>query len=476
MVEFTDRKEELELLQARFGKLEKGELVILYGRRRVGKTELVSRFLSGVPPEQKAYILVDEGTPADMLSSVSEDIGRAWPEVRREFPTWESFFSFLSERAAERKTVIALDEFQRMHTDPRAFTRFQKAWDTRLKDLPVMMVFLGSAVGAIHKIAISSKSPLFGRATGRFKLHPFPYQAFRQALGTAKGEEALARMFTIFGGMPAYLEFAEGCLNSPDYLAFLEAAVLRKNASLRDEPHALLRMELKDAGRYNSILAAIAAGHRNPKEISDQTGIKPGSLVFYLRRLEDYLNIIRKTKPLCGKHRPQYVFRDNFFAFWYKFVFRNLSPLEIENYGYVKERISSEISAVEGRVFEDIVRELVTAYNGKKIKGAPFSFTEIGAWWGRKEGDIDIVATGKDSLLVGEVKWTDGPVGAEVPANLEHMLSFLRCSQAQRSSVRFMVVSKSGFTPSALKYMEERKMLALTLNDVSELFDSLPPK
>ena len=475
MVEFTDRKEELGTLKERFEKLRRGELIVLYGRRRVGKTELVSRFLNGIPSEQKAYLLIDEGTSADMLRSVSEDISIAWPEVRREFRSWEDFFSFLAARAQDRRTVIAIDEFQRMHSDRRALTRFQKAWDTQLRNLPIMVIFLGSAVGAIHKIAINGKSPLFGRTTGRFRLQPFTYQTFRKALGPSD-EEQLIRLYTIFGGMPSYLEFAEKCLKSHDYIPVLENTMLHKNGLLRDEPQALLRMELKDAGRYNSILAAIAEGYRNPKEISDQTGIEPGPLVFYLIKLEDYLGIIRKIVPLCGKHRPQYVFRDNLFAFWYRFVYRNMSSLEIENYDHVKERIRNEIGTMEGRVFEDISRELLTAYNGKNIKGVPLSFTEIGAWWGRKEGDIDIVATGKDSLLVGEVKYTNEPVDSDVPIELEHRLSFLNCSSSQRSNVRFLVISKSGFTEPAKKYMEERKMLALALEDMTELFDSLPLK
>ena len=475
MVEFTDRKEELGFLKERFENLSKGELVILYGRRRVGKTELVSHFLNEIPSEQKAYLLIDEGTPSDMLRSVSEDISIAWPQVRREFNNWETFFSFLAERAQERKIVVAIDEFQRMNSDKRAITRFQKVWDTKLRNLPIMIIFLGSAVGAIHKIAINSKSPLFGRATGRFRLAPFPYQVFRKALN-ASSEEQLVRLYTIFGGMPSYLGFAEKCLNSNDYISVVESTILHKNGLLKDEPQALLRMELKDSGRYNSILAAIAEGHRNPKEISDQTGIEPGPLVFYLIKLESYLGIIRKTSPLCAKHRPQYVFQDNFFAFWYRFVFRNLSSLEIENYGFVKERILNEIGTMEGRVFEGIVRELLACYNGRSIKGVSIAFSEIGAWWGRKEGDIDVVATSKSSLLIGEVKYTNEPVGADVPAELERRLSFLDCSKDQRSNVCFLVVSKNGFTPSAIKYMEERKMLALSLEDITKLFDALPLK
>lgn len=476
MVEFTDRKNELGLFKKKFKNMTKGELVILYGRRRVGKTELVRKFLDEIPRKTKAYIFVDEGTSTDMLRSISEDISAAWPEVRRSFSTWESFFSFLAERAEQRKTVVVMDEFQRMRTDPRAFARFQKVWDIKLKDKPIMIIFLGSVISAIHRIAINRKSPLFGRATVRFQLEPFDYQAFRQALPSIKDEELLIRLYSTFGGMPAYLEVADRCRNQSEYVSVVEEKMLEKSGILREEPQALLRMELKDTGRYNSILAAIAGGHRNPKEISDQTGIKPGTLVFYLNKLEKSLGLIKKISPVCGKHRPQYVFRDNLFRFWYHFIFRNLSALEMGNYEYVKKKIIGEMPAFEGRVFEEIIKELVAKYNGRNLKTIPVNLSVLGGWWGRKEGDIDLVGTEKNSLLAGEVKWTNEPVDVPVITELEDRLSFLKCSEAQRSNVHLLVVAKRGFTKSAKRYMEEKGVVGFTLDGVAALFDSLPSK
>lgn len=476
MAKFTDRKEELESFQEKFRNLKKGELIILYGRRRVGKTELVRKFMEELPKESRMYSLIDEGTPMDMLRSVSEDATSAWPETRVDFKSWEEFFSFLGERAKKQKTVAVIDEFQRMRSDPRALTRFQKAWDTELKGLPIMVVFLGSAVGAIHRIAISGRAPLFGRATGRFQLKAFDYQCFRQALGKIKDERMILKNYATFGGMPSYLEFAEQCTEEKSHLETVEKHVLEKTGILRDEPQALLRMELKDTGRYNSILAAIAAGHRNLKEISDQTGIKPSVLGFYLNKLEKSLEIIKKTSPLCGKHRPQYVFRDNFFAFWYNFVFRNLSALEIGHYGHVKERVRAELPIMEGRIFEEVVKELLAKYNGKEIKGKKIDFPELGSWWGRKEGDIDILGASKEGLLLGEAKWTSEPVGAAVARELEQRVGFLNCTQAQRSNVTFLIASKSGFEPSAHKYMDERGILGLDLGEITKMYDALPKK
>lgn len=476
MVGFIDRKEELALLNERFKRLNKGELIILYGRRRVGKTELARKFLIEAAKEKGAYLLIDEGTPSDMLRSISEDIASSWPEVRREFHSWETFFSFLAERAGEGRAVIAIDEFQRMHTDPRAFTRLQKHWDTQLKDKPIMLLLLGSAVGAIHKIAINSKSPLFGRATARFNIDPFEYQAFRQALREGRNEELLVKLYATFGGMPHYLQFAEKCKSAEDYADLIEETMLRKNSILRDEPQSLLRMELKDTGRYNSILAAISAGHRNQKELCDQTGIAPGPIVFYMNKLEKTLKIIKKVSPLCGKHRPQYLFSDNFFAFWYHFVFRNQSTLEIEQYSKVKEKIISGMPAIEGRVFESIVMELLKSYNGKNISGVPIKFSQLGSWWGRKEGDIDILGVDKDSLLAVEVKWTNEMADVQVLTELEQRIGFLNCSDAQRSNVKLMVAAKNGFTDAAKSYMNRKNIAGLTLQDITRLYDALPPK
>ncbi len=477
MVGFTDRKEELKLLADRFAHLSKGELIILTGRRRVGKTELVRYFLETVPKEKRLYLFVDEGTPQDMLRSLADDVSAGWPYEKPVFSSWDDFFDYLSVKCTELGgLVVAIDEFQRLHADPRAFSRMQKAWDTKLKDKPIMLVLLGSAVSAIYKIAIGRRSPLFGRATARLSLEPFDYQAFREALEESKLDEELKiKLYATFGGIPRYLEFAEKAAGSA-YLDLLEENMLRKNSILREEPSTILQMELKDTGRYNSILAAIAKGHRALNEISAQTGIRSSGLTFYLAKLTKALGLIEKRKPVCGKVSPQYVLKDNFFKFWYNFVNKNNSSLEIENYGLVRKRIESEIDAVTGVAFEDIVRELVAKHNNGKLLGMPVEVSELGGWWDRNGNEIDVCGQSKESLLLGEVRWRKEPIDYEYVRQFLEKRHLIQCTSAQSRNTTMFMVSKSGFTAQASKFMQERGVYAFNLEDITGAYDSLPEK
>ncbi len=478
MAKFTDRKEELALLHSRFARIEKGELIILTGRRRVGKTELVRKFLETVPEKQRLYLFVDEGTPQDMLRSLADDIGIAWPSEKLSFSSWEDFFGYLDAKCSESgKLVVAIDEFQRLHADPRAFSRLQKIWDTRLKDKPIMLILLGSAVSAIYKIALSHRSPLFGRATAKMSLEPFDYQAFREALsGTELSEEMKVRLYSTYGGLPRYLEYAEKTNNS-NYLDIVEENVLRKNGLLREEPSTILTMELKDTGRYNSILAAIAKGHRKLKEISDQTGIESPSLAYYIDRLGYALGLIEKRAPVCGsKMSPQYVLKDNFFKFWYNFVAKNNSALEINNFALVRQRITAEIESVTGFVFEEIVREIVRKHNNGKLGEMPVNVAELGGWWDRNGNEIDICGQSKESLLLGEVRWRTQPVDYADASKFFEKRLLVQCSGTQYNHTTMFVVSKSGFEPQAKSYLSERGVHCFTLADITQFYDALPKK
>ncbi|MEM3031104.1 MAG: ATP-binding protein [Candidatus Micrarchaeia archaeon] len=476
MVEFSNRRSELGLLESKYARLEKGELVILYGRRRVGKTELVLQFLKKIPEKEKLYFLIDEGTPSAMLSGIAEDIARQWHGETPAFHSWDEFFGYLEGKSERTKLAVAIDEFQRMHTDPRAFSRLQKAWDTMLRNRRMLIVLLGSAIGAIHKIAIGSRSPLFGRATWRYQIEPFDYQAFREALPPTD-EALLVTLYATFGGMPHYLRFAEEIVKGRDYLDAVEEHILKKSGLLRDEPQALLRMELKDTGRYNSILSAIADGHLKLTEISAQTGISPAGLNFYITRLQHSLRLIEKIEPVCGKKRlSKYVFTDNFFRFWYRFVAKNLSSLEIEDYAFARKKIEAELPAFTGPVFESIVRELIAKYNRRRIKGFPIEVEKLGGWWSRTGNEVDVCGVSKNGLLLGEVKWQNKPADFDVVSNLLEMKKHIQCTPAQAQHTRFLVVSKSGFTPAALSLMREHGVLGLELKDVSALFNALEKK
>ncbi len=479
MVRFTGRREEMAALSKSFAALSKGELILVYGRRRVGKTELMREFLKTVPREQGLYLYVQDGTPATKLRSLAQDVGREWPGETPVFESWDDLYSFLERKAREKgKLAVVIDEFQRLHADPQSLTKLQRAWDERFKNLPIMIILQGSSIGMIAKIAQNSRAPLFGRRTKEMRLEPFDYQAFREALRhTRMSEEQVIELYATFGGIPAYLDLAESTATK-GFESVVSEAFLNKNGSLREEPQRLLNTELRETPRYWSILSAIAEGKEAPKEISDATHLSAPVLQNYSRKLKDLLGIVALKQPVLGKKKStRYVMADNLFRFWFRFIGKNAAALELENYDSVKRAIKSEMPMLASIAFEEIVIELVKKLNGRDWNGMPVSVTELGSWWDRRGEQIDVCGHGGNKLLLGEVKWRNEPADAEVARNLMRKKTLLtRGTKLEQYPSELFVVSKSGFTKSAKQFMQENAVHGFDLHDVSKALDSLTPE
>jgi AAA+ ATPase superfamily predicted ATPase len=451
---FYDRAEELEFLKRRYRGLSRGELVILYGRRRVGKTELVRQFLREVGG---VYLYVDYCEPKELLGLISKDIREQTGEFV-EFGDWDAFLEWLS-----TKRVVVIDEFQRLHSVSRlGLTRLQRWWDERLKSRPLMLILVGSSIGMIQRVATGPTAPLYGRATSRLKLEPFPYREVRRVF-PGLPERNRIEIYGIFGGTPHYLQFVDPGM---PLLECVRDAVLERGSALFEEPPSILRMELKEAARYNSILAAISRGKRTVKEISDSTGIGANKLMYYLGCLRDLLDLVEVRRPVLGKEKMgRHYLKDNFFNFWYAYVFRNRSRLERGEVEPVLREIEGELDTYMGPVFEGVVRELLSQYNGRNLKGLQLSFEEVGSWWDRSGNEIDICAAGREELLLGEVKW--GEVDREVLDTLVQKSELL----PGRRRKRFLLVSAGGFTEACRRTAESEGVLCLDLPEIARLFN-----
>jgi len=454
---FHDREPELEFLRRKFESLRRGELIILYGRRRIGKTELVKQFLQEVGG---IYLYVDYCEPRELLRLFSKDVREQTGEFV-EFGDWDAFFEWLS-----TKRAVVIDEFQRLHSISRlALTRLQRWWDEVLNSKPLMLILVGSSIGMVERVAAGPTAPLYGRATSRLKLEPFPYSEVRKIFRELP-ERRRIEIYGIFGGTPHYLRFVDP---QKSLLDCMREIVLERGSVLFEEPPSLLRMELREEARYNSILAAISRGRRTVKEISDATGIEPSKLVYYLQVLKDLLDLLEVRKPIFGKEKmSRYYLKDNFFNFWYAYVFRNRSRLERGEVEPVVREIERELDTYMGPVFEDVVRELLARYNGRSIKGYQLSFEEIGSWWDRSGNEIDICAVGGKEILLGEVKW--GTMDKEV---LEALIQKSQLLPKRRK--KFLLVSAGGFTTECLQAAESEGVICLNLSEVAQLFENLSP-
>lgn len=283
-------------------------------------------------------------------------------------------------------------------------------------------------------------------------------------------EEEKIKYYAVFGGTPHYLarvKDAEGDLYKRVY-----SLVVAQDGKLRDEAEILMEAEnLRTHAKYNSILQAISMGKETTKEIEDYTHIKRTTLPTYLKNLEKLLDIVEKIEPAMGKERHgRYRISDNFFRFWYKFVFPNQSLFTMANgaeklHIFIKDNMNAYIA----KTFEHIVHELLLLYSGRTLKEVEIDFEQIGSWWDRKANEIDVVAFNKKKrrMLLGEIKWTHDKVGVDLLDDLIRKTKLLNFS----GEYKLMLVSKSGFTEKCIERMEQMKCVHLDLADIEKLFD-----
>ena len=464
---FYDRKEELELLKSKFSSLESGEMLVIYGRRRVGKTELIRQFIKTIH-ENKLYFYVDLVEKQGILDSLSKTVQEQLGETRK-FTDFSDFLDYTASKA-DNPFVLVIDEFQRfLEVAPQFITQLQNHWDQKLKEKKVLLILVGSSIGMIHKITNSRAGALYGRTT-RIKISPFKYADFRLMFKELSEEEKITT-YAVFGGTPYYLEKIkriEGDVNKR-----ITEVLLKKGAELFEEPKNLLEYEtVRIHAKYNSILQAASSGKENIKEIQDFTGIDANTMPAYIKRLDELLDLLVKKDPVLGKERlGRYMLKDNFFSFWYRFVFPNQTALNLGNIKLVSDSIRENLNAYVGRVFEEICKELLIAYLNKEVKGYVLDFENIGSWWNRSGEEIDIVAYNNKSrmILAGEVKWSNGQIDIDVVDDLMGKSKFINF----KGEYKFLFISKNGFTERAIKRMNEIKAIYLDLKDIVRMFEEI---
>lgn len=462
---FYNRKYELTLLKKRYNSLKEGDMVIFYGRRRVGKTELVKEFVKNV--SHKLYLYVDVATKQEILNSFSQAIKEQLGETIR-FEDFKDFFDFISEKADN--FVLIIDEFQRfLEISPDFITKLQNEWDSKLRRKKIFLILVGSSIGMIQKITNSKVGALYGRGT-QIKISPFRYVDFREMFSTLN-EEKKIEFYGVFGGTPYYLNKAKK--SSKDIYSIINELIISKDGELASEPKILLEYEnVRTHAKYNSILASISSGNELIKEIEDFTKIKLNTLPAYLTRLDTLLDLVEKKDPILGKGKlGRYGIRDNFFRFWYRYIFPNIVLINLGNEKRVEEIIKIELNSYLGKVFEDVVKELIILYQGKKIKDISIDFENIGKWWDRNGNEIDLVCSNSKTkrILIGEVKWKNKQVDVDVVDELIRKSKIIGFN----GKYDFIIVSKSGFTSKCLTRMKEEHIIGLDLKNVENLFENV---
>ncbi|NPV53974.1 MAG: ATP-binding protein [Firmicutes bacterium] len=468
---FYDRRRELDILD-RLYQSEKSECFVLYGRRRVGKTELIKNFIRG---KKHIYFMADLRLEQDLLRSFSEQIITSVGQSQLEgvtFPSWDSAFSFLAQTARQERYVVVLDEFQYLAMVNPAFPSIlQRLWDEKLQFTKILLILCGSYVSFIEEHVLGAKSPLYGRRTAQLLLQPVGFPDLSEFFPSYT-PTTLVEVYAVLGGMPGYLRQFDP---SRDLQQNILDNVLSKEAFLYNEVRFTLMQELRDVRVYFSILKAIAHGKTKLNEIYLDSGLSDRNVISrYIATLVG-LGVIRREFPVTEKHPEKsrkgiYRISDYFIRFWFRFVLPNLSLLEEGCPELVLQRkIIPEFATFVGPVFEDVCREVLMRAN---ILGRlPFVFDRIGRWWDSRE-EVDIVAIGPNVVIFGECKWRQNErVGTANLAELKRKAAHIRqASHGSWSKEYYVLFSRNGFT-SDLRHQakDDKTVLLFSQDELSDL-------
>ncbi len=425
---FIGREAELAFLQDRYED-KKGQLVVLYGRRRVGKTETLREFCKGKP---HIFYSCTQSTDKVQLSKLSKQIFKENIPAKRyisEFADWESAFrSVLDLPYGDKKKLLIIDEFPYMCKGNKSIPSIlQNLWDAELKEQNVMIVLCGSAMSFIEKELLAEKNPLYGRATGIYKMTEMGfYDAVKFFPDYSDSDKVLA--YSILGGIPHYLRQFRPELSVAENI---RKNILTKGCVLYSEVDFLLHQELRETPIYNSIIEAVALGNTKLNDISQKSLVDDTSKTsVYLKNLielgivEREFSVDSRTKEKANSNRGTYRLTDSFFRFWYAFGFTNYSQLEDGDadgvYDYV---IAPALQQFASFAFEDVCKEFVREM--QKRNALPFRYSKMGRWTGKTtirdkeapngmrtgETEIDLLAIGRGEkeFLVGECKYKKEP-------------------------------------------------------------------
>ncbi|ACM61714.1 hypothetical protein B0S90_0140 [Caldicellulosiruptor bescii] len=454
---FVGRKYELETLNRLYNE-DKFHFVVVYGRRRVGKTTLLTEFCKNKP---SIFFVAEEYNDKINLESFSDKVLSYFnlEGLVGRFESWEKAFIFLAQQAKDKRLIVVIDEFPYIaNTNKSIPSLLQNLIDHHLKNTKLFLIICGSSVSFIEKEVLSYKSPLYGRRTAQLIVEPFRFFESREFFLNYSFEDQVIA-YGVLGGIPQYLSIFD---STKDIYENIKTKILDKSSYLYEEPKLLLRQEVREPALYNSIIEAIATGSSKLSEISAKVGTDIDKCAKYISVLID-LKILEKVTPLKLESKSRksiYKIKDNFFRFWYRFVFTNKTLIE---QGLIDEVIENKIKPFMnefiGEVYEEICMDYLKILN--KAKKLPFIFENIGKWWGnnpykKREEEIDIVAFDNNNILFGECKWRNQKVDMSVLNNL------IEKSMIFNNRKKFYVLfSKSGFADEVISFAKQNPYVLL---------------
>ncbi|MEM7802436.1 MAG: ATP-binding protein [Chloroflexota bacterium] len=455
---FKGRETELAQMD-RMWAMDEATLLVLYGRRRVGKTRLLTHW-SKQHPENTLYWVAEPTSAADQLKSFSKAL---FQYVNKDFMvpegitfnTWEAALWQVAKIAEQQKFALLVDEFTYLlDADETIVGTLQKMWDQQLKDTNLFLALSGSHMGMMEKQVLSYQAPLYGRATMKLNLSPLPYGLAREFFPNYQPAERVG-VYAVLGGIPAYWERFDPEIGLYDNIRDR----LISNQLLLDEPIVLLTDWLDKPNNYVTILQAISKGKQTPVLIKNHTGMQKGHVSRYLSILQDTGYVGRRV-PVDqdgeGGRKSRYYLTDPFLRFYYRFVSPNLSQIAMGGY----EKAMNEIGGAFDRFIADntwpeLCREwLMRAAIYTELPGG-VQIDDVGEMWSG-DNNLPVVGINKatNEMVIGLPFWQEAPVSiSQLEAANKEINNVLRKSDSFYK-VYLVGFARSGYAPDVDAYVK----------------------
>lgn len=446
---FVNREEELSTLEDEWKK-EGGRLIVLYGRRRIGKTRLLTEFTTG---RRGIFYIAEDSSTRIQIEGLKERIADFLNDnlLRTlEIKDWGQLFEYLARNSPKKRFYLVIDEFSYLiRSEKRILSVLQKHWDTRFAASSIFIVLSGSILGLMEDMVLSQASPLYGRRSRDVLLEGLPIEHARKFL-SMPFQEAL-EVYMSVGGVPEYLMKAA---EHRRYRDFIEGEFFSKRGYFYREPYFIISQEFRELKTYFSILNAIAYGCTKPTEIANFVGVEARGIYPYLENLIR-LGFVERRVPILGEQKKGiYLIMDHVFDFWFNFVFRHRE--EVERGGFALR--DAELSSYFGKKFEDLAAGLLRPL---------LPHNRFGSWWQRGE-EIDLVALNDSTKEIAffECKWSSvsEEEAAEILAELKRKAALVKRHNGERME-RYGIVAKALQGKEGLR---EKGCLAYDLRDFEE--------
>ena len=437
------------------------QCIIIWGRRRVGKTTLINQFIKDKPT---VYFTATESTAKDNLEAFSKSIGAFTNHSLYNSPLYQNYEDALNEiflQAQMKQLLLVIDEYPYLAKAYNPISSIlQKLIDKYSKSSKLYIILCGSSMSFMEHQVLGYQSPLYGRRTAQLEIKPFNFFEYKDYYKHFSKED-LALVYGITGGIPQYMKFFNDSLSIKENII---NNFLTPSGYLYEEPENLLKQELREPAIYNAIIRAIATGSSKSSEISSKVGVDSSKLAIYVDKLIE-LGIVCRENPIGEKSKRKVIYsiRDGMFNFWYRFIPANNLLIQRNKSIAAWNNIEPQLNTYMGHIFEQICQD----YLWQVYDMLPLPFQQIGRWWGtnpklKRQEEIDIVATDETTAIVCECKWRKEKVDVQVLNTLTERALLL-----PYTNLHYFIFSKSGFTKECILHAKElRNTTLLTYSEI----------